>query len=233
MKTSLIRTKHTFSSLFNINEKTLDDIIQNMKEYGYDPAFPLTLWEDVVIDGHTRLMAALTCDIFEVPVFQKEFANEKEALDYAIHNQRARRNLSEAELLRCIEAIDKPMSKEEAGAKGGTSNFESKNAKIIPSHIETAETLGIGQSKVSDARTVLKDETAKKEVESGKKTIAAAAKDVREKNKPKKEKVAKEVLSAELWLAKQKITNDITDWNFKLILDMMADYAVYYHKNIK
>jgi hypothetical protein len=38
--------------------------------------------------------------------YEKSFASEAEALAYAIHNQRDRRNLSDAELLRLIELVD-------------------------------------------------------------------------------------------------------------------------------
>ena len=62
--------------------------------------------------------------IAEVPVIRQEFKDEKEALEYAIHNQRDRRNLSDAELLRCIEAIDAPMTKAEAGKKGGSKTLK-------------------------------------------------------------------------------------------------------------
>jgi hypothetical protein len=227
MKTNLIRTKNPFNSLFSIDAKVLSDITESIKVNGYDSAFPVILWKDVVVDGHTRLTSALANGLKEIPVLQKEFKDEQEALDYAIHNQRARRNLSEADLLHCIAAIDKPMTKVEAGSKGGLSNPESKITKIEPTHKVTAEVLGIGQSKVTDARVVLANVDAIKEVESGKKTISGAAKEIREK-KPKKEKIVKKILQPENWLAENKITDDITDWNFKLILNMMTEYAIYY-----
>jgi ParB family chromosome partitioning protein len=161
-----------------------------MRLKGFDPAFPIILWNNVVIDGHTRLKASIEFGLFEVPVIQKEFADEHEALEYAIHNQRARRNITEAELLKCIQAVDNPMTKEEAGKKGGTSKLESKTASET-SHKKTAKTLGISESKVSDARAVLTDVEAVQKVESGEK-ISMVAKEVREKKKkgkPVKEKV--------------------------------------------
>ena len=190
MSTGDLVTIKPFNNLFDIDPKVLESIKTNMEVKGFDPAFPILVWEDVVIDGHTRLEAAETIGIQIVPIIRKAFANEQEALEYAIHNQRDRRNLSQAELLRCIAVIDAPMSKEEASALGGSSDFKTKNTKKEPSHVKTAKTLGVGQSKVTDARVVLSDEQATKDVESGKKSISAAAKEVREKKngtKPKKE----------------------------------------------
>ena len=179
-----------FKNLFEIDETILQAIKKNMKKNGYDQAFPITVWEDVVVDGFTRLQAAMELGMKEVPVFKKAFTDEKEALEYAIHNQRDRRNLSDAELLHCIEAIDKPMTKAEAGKKGG--KVEEKEA---PTHKKTAKELKISETKVTDARVVLSDKKAKKEVESGKKTISKAAKEVREKKKAEKPAKEKPVLA--------------------------------------
>jgi hypothetical protein len=46
----------------------------------------------------------------EILACTTRFGNESEALAYAIHNQRNRRNLTEAELLRCIEAKEAGIS---------------------------------------------------------------------------------------------------------------------------
>ena len=189
-----IVSKSPFNKLFAINPDTLQAITNSMEDNGYDPAFPVVLWGDILIDGNTRLQAAIESGIKEIPMLRKEFDSEKDALEYAIHNQRNRRNITEAEILHRIELLDKPMSKKEAGKLKGSkdeskSNFEIKTASE-KSHVKTAKVLGVGASKVSDARTVLKDKKAKKEVESGKKTISKAAKEVREKKsaeKPNKE----------------------------------------------
>ena len=184
-ETSLIQTRPPFSNLFQIDKNTLVAVKERMEKHGYDNAFPLILWGDVLIDGHTRLKAALLAGIEKVPIEVKEFDNEKDALRYAIHNQRDRRNMGDAELLRCIREVDMPMSKEDAGAKGGKAEAE----HIEPTHKVTAKVLGLGQSVVSDARTVLTDVEATKEVEEGKTTIRKAAKKVRAAKKKPKEKV--------------------------------------------
>ncbi len=69
-------------------------------------------------DGHTRLQAAKLAGIAEIAAVEHEFADEDEAINYAIHSQRARRNLTEAELVSCLRVLDQRKSKSEAGKKG-------------------------------------------------------------------------------------------------------------------
>ena len=92
----------------------------------------------MVVDGHTRLQAAMDLGLEEVPVHKKSFPDEDAALEYAIHNQRHRRNLTEAEILRCIEAVDKRRDRggdrrsEEAKSKppvGGIEKSKSPSAQ--------------------------------------------------------------------------------------------------------
>jgi hypothetical protein len=62
------------------------------------------------IDGYTRVHAAEELGLLHVTAYEKSFASEAEALAYAIHTQRDRRNLSDAELLRLIELVDQPQN---------------------------------------------------------------------------------------------------------------------------
>jgi ParB family chromosome partitioning protein len=178
--------KDPFQSLFVINPITLASIEESIKKNGYDTAFPIILWKGVLIDGYTRLKAAQLASLEWIPFEEKDFKDEQEAIEYSIHNQRDRRNISEAELLKCISLLDKPMTKKEAGKKGGGTKV-AKEEKIEATHKTTAKILGVSESKITDARVVLKDEKATEEVKSGKKTISQAAKEIKEK-KPKKEK---------------------------------------------
>jgi ParB family chromosome partitioning protein len=180
MKISDIVTKPPFKILFAINSNTLESVKENMKS-GYDNAYPVVVWRNIVVDGHTRLEAAKSNKLKVIPVLVKQFKDEQEALEYSLHNQRDRRNITEAELLSAIAIIDKPLTKAEAGAKGGKGEGKKES-----SHKTTAKALGIKESKVAAARAVLKDEGAIEEVKSGKKTIGKAATDLRKKKKPSK-----------------------------------------------
>jgi CxxC motif-containing protein len=130
-------------------------------------------------------------------------------LEYAIHNQRDRRNMSDAELLACIEVLDEKMSRKEAGAKGGK-----KEAKAEPTHEKTAKTLKVSKTKVSEARAVLSDEKATAEVKAGKKTISKAAKEVRESKKPVKE--VKEITKTRLEAVAETIKSMYAEKELKI-----------------
>ena len=126
MKISAIITRPPFNELFAISPAVLENIKQAMAEGGYDQSQPIVLWEgeNVVIDGHTRLQAAREVGLEDIPVFYKRFADEGEALAYAIHNQRNRRNLTDAEILRCIEALDR---RKERGGDRKREEFQEKS----------------------------------------------------------------------------------------------------------
>ena len=55
-----LTTRKPFDKLFPIQEETLAAISQDIEGNGFDPVFPLVVWEEenVVVDGHTRFAAA-------------------------------------------------------------------------------------------------------------------------------------------------------------------------------
>ena len=205
MKVSEIKPRAPFNSIFETNEVIINSVKAHMEENGYDKAFPIILWNETIIDGHTRFKVAKMLGIDNVPVLQKEFISEQEALEYAIHNQRDRRNLTEVELLRLVEILDKKMTKSEAGS------IKKKTGSGITSHEQTAKSIGVGKSKVSDARTVLDDKIARKQVEAGKKSISAAAKETRKRRKVQKPNES------------QKITEEKT--RIECVVEILKDYA--------
>ena len=149
MPTLEIRTASPFQDLFPIRETTLNEIVEDMKKNGYDYAHPITIWaghKATVVDGHTRLKAALQIGLSKVPIMLKHFSDEEEALEYAIHCQSDRRNLTGAELLNCISLIDSKHS------RGGSS----KTAREVfgNSAQKTASLLGISKTKVEKLRAV-------------------------------------------------------------------------------
>ena len=103
--------------------------------------------------------------------YEKTFASEAEALAYAIHTQRDRRNLSDAELLRLIELVDQPQAgfNTSVAPFGATGNSPTKTAAI------TADAIGVSVRKVERARAVLSDPEEAAAVLRGDKTIHQAA----------------------------------------------------------
>jgi len=103
----------------------------------------------------------------------KYFADEDDALQYAIGSQRNRRNLKDSEILKCIEELDK--------RKDRTENFKNDPSKaqdcaLGKSAQNTAGLLGISARKVEQTRTVMDRASAdvKAAVQSGKMSINAA-----------------------------------------------------------
>ena len=82
-----------------------------MRDENYDDSQPIILatWEGqddpVCIDGHTRLKAATKAGIDEVPFYSYEFETEEDAFEYALRLQSNRRNLTDGDLLHCIERL--------------------------------------------------------------------------------------------------------------------------------
>ena len=75
----MLLTQAPFNSIFPIQTPVLQRIVDRMKKIGFDPAHPILVWkrgsDAVVIDGHTRLQAALSLGIRDIPVIFREFDN--------------------------------------------------------------------------------------------------------------------------------------------------------------
>lgn len=185
MNPKKIKTGEPFESLFPVDAHTLDAIAKDMELHGYDDAHPIVLWDEkgIVIDGHTRLQAAIAAGIDDVLVIRNSFEDEDAAVEYAIHCQRDRRNLSDADMLRWIKEVDKRKSKSEAGKEGGRGNekltpdgvsFDDHHKRA--SSAATAAVVGTSARHVERARTVLDKATdeVKQAVEKGEMSINQA-----------------------------------------------------------
>jgi len=151
MDPSIINTASPFKDLFPIRPAELEHVMESMKTDGYDNAHPIILWAGhnlTVVDGHTRLAAANKLLFAEIPVIRREFKDEAEALEYAIKSQVNRRNLDDAELLRCVTELDKRMSE---GRPKKTVTAVAVNGR---SSENTAKLLGTSRGKVEKIRTI-------------------------------------------------------------------------------
>lgn len=205
--------REPFKSLFPKQPKVVEAIREHMSQFGFDMAHPLILgtgpWteEPVLIDGHTRLMIADELGVTYVPDIEKYFETEDDALEYAIHNQRNRRNLTTAEIVNCVSILDERKRRggdnnpygragkpEESKAQNCANDKPSFDvAESIASVVtaipkgksaeQTANLLGISTRKVEQVRTILSPETPveiKQAVMSGEKSIDKAYNEVRE-----------------------------------------------------
>jgi len=190
MEVEKLITKSPFKDLFPVDPKIVDALAEDMARNLYDGAHPIIIWRDlnIVIDGHCRLEAAKRNNIKWVPAIAYQFRDEAHALEYAIHHQRNRRNLTDAEILRCIKIMDKVQeTKRDENGKftGASSDAPGKSAA------QTAKIVGTSQAKVERARTVMSDPEAETAVLSGEKSIHQATQEVKAKRgktaKPKDE----------------------------------------------
>ena len=167
-KIDSIRTAAPFKTLFPIREDVLNRITTDMKQHGFDSGHPIVVWVGkklTVVDGHTRLLAATNLGIEVIPVVLREFADENAALEYAIGSQRNRRNLTDAELMKCISALDQRKKK---GPK--------KDRPLGKSADRTAMLLGTSRVKVEKIRSIINHapEEIKEAIRSGNLTINKA-----------------------------------------------------------
>lgn len=184
MMTSSIITRSPFKDLFTINPVVLKAIEDDMRENKFDDTTPIILWGDehIVLDGYTHLQAAINIGLEKVSVNIMDCDTEKEALDYAIHCQRDRRNLSELDIFNHIEAV---IQSKPRGGDHKSTNFNLK--KLIPnqpSHIEAAQITGFSTSKVLEVCTILKSknkEAIKEEIGKEMTTISGAASELRKR----------------------------------------------------
>ena len=190
MDPNKIKQGDPFIDLFPIDNKTMCAIMDDMEANGYDPAQPIVVWKEkgIVVDGHTRLDSALALwpeeRFADIPVVEKSFKDEDAAVEYAIHCQRDRRNVTDADLLRWIGELDKRRQ------SGERTDLATGVARSLPrSSEETAEAVGTTRGKVEKARTVLDHapEEVKQEVLSGKKSINAGYNETRAARKGKQE----------------------------------------------
>ncbi len=152
MSTQVIHTAAPFQNLFPIKESVLNEIAEDMRKNGFDYAHPIIIWAGhkvTVVDGHTRLAAARQIHLNNVPITLKDFADEDEALQYAIRAQSHRRNLTDAELLSCLQELDKKKALGRPGKVASTeATSKGKSAK------RTADLLGVSRATVERLRTV-------------------------------------------------------------------------------
>ena len=192
VKTNRLKTTKIFGSIFPRDEKMVDAIAEHMKLNGYDESQPIIVWDRTeeknnrnalyIVDGHTRKCSAVSIKLSSVYVARIKFPDEDEALQYAIHNQRDRRNITDADIMRCIEAVDK---RKRTGRKSDAEKLASLEANSGKSAEETAKIVGTSKTKVEKARTIIAhaDDKTKQEVNEGKKSINKGYNETQQKRK--------------------------------------------------
>lgn len=180
VETATLTTREPFDTLFPIAGETLSAIRQDMESNGFDPVFPIVVWEEegIVVDGHTRFTAARKLGLEQVPVVMKSFENEDDALLYSFHIQRNRRNMSDEDILKCLALLDNIHGQDDSGEDDTPKSRKAVNE-------ERAKELGISPGKVDKARKVLEhgDPDMREQVQSGEKSINKAFNEIQDQRR--------------------------------------------------
>jgi hypothetical protein len=128
--------------IFEIDGGLVEEIARSMRAGGFDKSQPVVVWkgQGCVVDGRTRLKAALAAELAEIPVVEKEFDSLEDAVQYAYRRQAERRNLTQGEIL-------------EAAIRLGIKDRRDGTGR---SREKLARDLGVSESTVIRARTVAK-----------------------------------------------------------------------------
>jgi hypothetical protein len=225
VKPSDIQTASPFKDLFKVNSEILDAIVNHMGEHGYDYAHPIIVWKEmgVVLQGHTRLQAVnwllanSRCrrvsngEFKAISVIEVSFDTEEEAVEYAVHDQVKRRNLSDIEILGLVEKLDE-LSDKWGGARSTESS--SLDTPKLDSRQRTAEMIGISKDKVSYCRAILDEQDGDtynkivRALERGDKTLYKVYSELTEGKRREKRKQTK-------WDARETVLQKIDSRPFK------------------
>lgn len=173
-----------FEKIFIQKETEIQNISDNMKENGFDPAHPIILayskeypeLNNITADGHTRYKAANRAGLTKVAIIYKEFANREQLLKFVYEQQLLRRNLTEQEIFNAWQAMNK---------------LTNENGKKAKTDSEIAEELQISRRQVSKMKEVEKKATPEvlDGIKSGEITVNKVYTDIKlqEKNTKKTE----------------------------------------------
>lgn len=179
-----IRMAAPFSDLFAALPAKVTGIATDMRANGFDAAHPVVVWQEtgLLIDGHCRVLAARIAGIDSVPVVYRTFEDEDAALDYAIHTQMGRRNLTDADIFCLVQQLDKRRQRggDRRSEKAAINAPDGAIDPAVRSSQETADRIGVSPRTVERVRHVIDvgDARVIEAVKAGDMTIHKAAKDV-------------------------------------------------------
>ena len=172
-------------AIFAQNETEISNICEDMKINGYNAGNPATVSQDgVLVEGHTRYLAALRAGLKKIAVVYKQFESEQEMIEYAYKQQLHRRNLSEQDIFNAYKKLRE------------LTNEEGKKAKT---DVQIAEELNISPRQIAKMKEVERKASPKvmEAFSEGTISLNQAYNQMKEELKPAEEKaeVQKEVIS--------------------------------------
>ena len=153
-----IKTDPDISGIFKIDDHVLNQIVESIRDEGYDRAQPLVLWKGrgVIVDGHTRYAAATRLGLESVPVVEKEFETLQDALLYTFERQAVRRNLTSAELISASQLL---IERKERDGNGRAAEIIAKRLGVSPATIYRAHKVSM-EASIDDLKKIQKGEAS-------------------------------------------------------------------------
>jgi ParB-like chromosome segregation protein Spo0J len=163
-----IKTHPRFQGLLTIDEDLAEDLSADMTVEGYYRSIPIVLatWpgqkEPVLIDGHTRVPAAIKAGVPKIPYVVETFDDIDGALEYIAKVQTHRRPTDDWVRYQLITELDRPLE------RGGDRRSEQAKSNTPAGGLETprktsaertADLVGCSARTVERARRIRKDGT--------------------------------------------------------------------------
>jgi len=155
-----VKIESPFKDLFHIYEDVYKEVLEDIKENGYDQNEPLLIWkeEGILIDGHTRLEAAKEAGLKDIPVNLLSFKGGDEAVRYGIKRNSHRRHVKIGDKFRCFRLLDKLDQQGRPKKNNLILNYfpdEDRSKEYKTSAERTANLIGVGVTNVNKMRTIL------------------------------------------------------------------------------
>ena len=139
-----------FVSLFPVEPETLELVKGSIREHGFQIDKPILVWKDafgeqgrqVVVDGHTRLRAALDLKLPEVWATMRQFKDVDAAITAGIGEQVIRRNLNREQIAAYVVSLLPLLDETKAGLRTRTAK-------------QLAKLLGVSMPTIDRARSLL------------------------------------------------------------------------------
>ncbi len=210
-----IKTGKPFEDMFKINQEILKAVTDDMVDNGYDNTKPIIIWKekDILIDGHTRKLAASEVGLKTIPAIYVSFVSEKEALYYAQALQFNRRNLSDADLISFIKTID-------INNLPGKGNKDERLRRLC----------SIGLTKAKNLLKVIREATAKQKnsIESGEATINQIYAKVRIKLKSNKTQTGNIVKKDEHQIINKNAVKEVINEKSSILVNKSDESIKFY-----
>jgi len=156
-------------------------LAENIRQYGLQT--PITLYEGKILDGRNRYRA---CQLAAVEPRTQLFPADRDPLAFVLSVNLHRRHLTTSQrALLAARIATLP--------QGGANKKQTLNSGFAFSIAQAAEKLGVGMDIVQKAKTVLQDPVQTRAVESGERSVHAAASAIKAAQAPKAAQVSAKV----------------------------------------